>query len=414
MSNRITRRQLLARAATGGAGLSLAALLAACGGGGIEAEEEPAAPAEPAAEPPAVEEPAVEEPAAEPPAEPAQELGDIVWANWQLYLDTDESGNSYPSLEAFEAEYGIDVEYLEGDINGNEEFFAKIRQQLEQGQDVGRDLVVLTDTSGVPGRMIELGFAEKLDKDAIPNIVNLLEVHASPAFDPNREYTLPWQGGMTGIGYDPTKTGGDVTSLEQLFTDPNLKGKVTFLTEMPDTIGLTILLNGGDPSAVTDEAFDQAVATVQEAIDSGQVRQFTGNEYSGMLAQGDVWACMAWSGDLVQLQFDNPNLLWIQPTEGSMIWTDQLMIPKGGDVFTASTLINWYYDPEIAAQAAAWINYISPVKGAKEALIADDPDAANNPLIFPPDDVLAKAKLFDVDASNNDDYKAKFQALLGA
>jgi spermidine/putrescine transport system substrate-binding protein len=407
MSNRITRRQLLGRAAAGGAGLSLAALLAACGGGaGIEGGAEPPAEEEPAAEPPAE-----EEPAAEPPA---QELNDIVWANWQLYLDTDESGNRYPSLEAFEAEYGIDVEYLEGDINGNEEFFAKIRPQLEQGQDVGRDLVVLTDTSGVPGRMIELGFVEPLVKEAIPNIVNLLDVHASPAFDPNRDYTLPWQGGMTGIGYDPAKVGGDITSLDQLFSDPNLKGKVTFLTEMPDTVGLAALLNGDDPSAMTDEAFDRAIETIQAAVDSGQVRKFTGNEYSSDLAQGSIWAAMAWSGDLVQLQFDNPNLKWIQPAEGSMIWTDQLLIPKGGDAFTASTLINWYYDPKIAAQAAAWINYISPVKGAREELLAQDPDTAENPLIFPPDDWLANAFLFDVNAANNDDYKAKFQALLGA
>jgi spermidine/putrescine transport system substrate-binding protein len=401
MNNRITRRQLLGRAAAGAGGVSLAALLAACGGGGIDASEEPAEPAPPAGE----------EPAAEPPA---QELHDITWANWQLYLDTDESGNHYPTLEAFEAEYGIKVEYLEGDINGNEEFFAKIRPQLEQGQDVGRDLVVLTDTSGVPGRMIELGFLEKLDKDAIPNIVNLLDVHKSPSFDPNRDYSLPWQGGMTGIGYDPDKVGGDVTSLDQLFSDAKLKGKVTFLTEMPDTVGLAALLNGDDPSAITDESFDRAIAVLQEAVDAGQVRQFTGNEYSSLLAQGDVWAAMAWSGDLVQLQYDNPNLKWVQPTEGGMIWTDQLLIPKGADAFTASTLINWYYDPKIAAQAAAWINYISPVKGAKEELLAQDPDIANNVLIFPPDDVLAKSKLFDVNASNNDDYKAKFQALLGA
>jgi len=407
MSNRITRRQLLGRAAAGGAGLSLAALLAACGGGGISAEEPPS---EPAAEPPAGEEPAP----AEPAPEPAKELHDIVWSNWQLYLDTDESGNHYPTLEAFEKKYGVKVEYLEGDINGNEEFFAKIRPQLEQGQDVGRDLVVLTDTSGVPGRMIELGFLEKLDKDAIPNMANLLDVHKSPSFDPNRDYTLPWQGGMTGIGFDPTKTGGEVSSLDQLFTDPKLKGKVTFLTEMGDTIGLALLLNGDDPGAVTDQTFDRAVATVQGALDTGQVRQFTGNEYSSLLAKGDVWACMAWSGDLVQLQFDNPHLKWIQPTEGSMIWTDQLMIPKGGDAFTASTLINWYYDPKIAAQAADWINYISPVKGAKEALLADDPEIAKNVLIFPTDAMLAKAKLFDVNAANNDDYKAQFQALLGA
>jgi len=279
---------------------------------------------------------------------------------------------------------------------------------------VGRDLAVLTDTSGVPARMIELGFVEPLVKEAIPNIVNLLDVHKSPAFDPNRDYTLPWAGGMTGIGYDPTKVGGELTSLEQLFTDPKLKGKVTFLTEMPDTVGLAALLNGDDPSALTDESFDRAIATIQAAVDSGQVRKFTGNEYSSDLAQGSIWAAMAWSGDLVQLQFDNPNLIWVQPEEGSMIWTDQMLIPKGGDAFTASTLINWYYDPEIAAQVAAWINYISPVKGAKEVLLASDPDLANNVLIFPTDEMLAKAKLFDVNAANNDDYKARFQELLGA
>ncbi|MCC6221874.1 MAG: spermidine/putrescine ABC transporter substrate-binding protein [Thermoleophilia bacterium] len=409
MNDPISRRQLLGRAAAGGAGLSLAALLAACGGGGgIEGGGETTAPPATTAPPETTATGGAETTA------PPKELGDIVWSNWQLYLDTDESGNHYPTLEAFEQEYGIDVEYLEGDINSNEEFFAKIRGQLEQGQDVGRDLIVLTDTSGVPGRMIELGFLEQLDKEAIPNIVNLLDVHASPPFDPNRDYSLPWQGGMTGIGYDPTKVGGDVTSLEQLFTDPKLKGKVTFVTDMGDTIGLAALLNGDDPSAMTDESFDRALATVQAAVDSGQVRQFTGNEYSSLLAQGDVWACIAWSGDLVQLQYDNPNLVWVQPVEGGMRWTDQLLIPKGADAFTASTLINWYYDPQIAAQAAAWINYISPVKGAKEALIASDPEIANNPLIFPSEETLAKSKLFDVNASNNDAYKAKFQALLGA
>jgi spermidine/putrescine transport system substrate-binding protein len=406
MSNRITRRQLLGRAAAGGAGLSLAALLAACGGGAIEGGAEPA-PAEPAPAEPAPAEPAPAEP-------PAQQLADkIVWANWPYYLDTDESGNEHPTLDAFTEATGVQVDYVE-EINGNEEFFAKIRGALEQGQDVGRDLAVLTDTSGVPGRMIELGYAEKLDKSAIPNAVNLQDALAHPAFDPNRDYTMPWQGGLTGIGYDPTKTGGDITSLEQLFTDPKLKGKVTFLTEMPDTIGLALLLNGDDPTAITDESFDRAVAVVQEALDSGQVRQFTGNEYAALLAQGDVWACMAWSGDIVQLEPDNPNLKWVQPDEGSMIWTDQLIIPKGGDVFTASTLINWYYDPEIAAQVAAYINYVSPAKGAKEVLLGQDPDLANNVLIFPTDEMLAKATLFDVNAANNDDYKAKFQALLGA
>lgn len=404
MSRRMTRRQLLQRAGAGAMGVSLAALLAACGGG----IEEGGGGGDTSGG-------ATTGAAGGGATTAEKQLADkIVWANWQLYLDTNEEGTAYPTLEAFTEATGVEVEYLDGDINGNEEFFAKIAQQLEAGQDVGRDLVILTDTSGVPGRMIKLGYVEKLDKSAMPNAVNLQDALAHPAFDPNRDYTMPWQSGMTGIGYDATKTGGEITSLEQVFTDPKLKGKVTFLTEMPDTVGLAMLLNGDDPTAVTDEAFARAIETIQAAVDSGQVRQFTGNEYSSMLAAGDVWVSLAWSGDLVQLQLDNPNLKWVQPEEGSMIWTDQFMIPKGGDVYTASTLINWYYDPEIAAQAAAWINYISPVKGAKEVLLEQDPELANNVLIFPTDEMLAKAHLFDVAAADNESYKEQFQALLGA
>jgi spermidine/putrescine transport system substrate-binding protein len=393
--NPITRRQLLRRAAAGGAVLALPGLLAACGG----EEAEPAAPA-----------PA---PGGEPPA-PAAGAGKLVWANWQLYIDTGETETEHPTIDAFTAATGIEVEYLDGDVNGNEEFFAKLQQLLEAGQDVGRDLCVLTDTSGVPGRMIELGYAEKLDKSVIPNAVNLLDVHRSPSYDPSREYTLPWVGGMTGIGYDPEKVGGDVTSLEQLFTDPKLKGKVTFLTDMGDTIGLAHLLNGDDPTTITQESFDRAIAAVQSAFDSGQVRQFTGNEYSSMLAQGDVWAAMAWSGDIYQLLPTSPNLKWVQPAEGGMIWTDQLLIPKGGNVTAASMLINHYYDPKVAATLVEGIAFISPVEGAKEELLATNPDFANNPLMFPPDDVLAKAKLFDVAAANDDAFKEAFQAVLGA
>lgn len=410
----MTRRQLLQRTGAGAMGVSFAALLAACGGG-IDAgggEDESGAGATTAEAATTGEATTTVEAGG---ATTGGQLADkIVWSNWQLYLDTNDEGTAYPTLDAFTEATGVEVEYLDGDINGNEEFYAKIVQQLEAGQDVGRDLVVLTDVSGVPGRMIDLGYAEKFDKSAIPNAVNLLDALAHPAYDPDREYTLPWQGGMTGIGYDPTKTGGEITSLEQVFTDPKLAGKVTFLNELADMIGLAMLLNGDDPTTVTDEAFDRAIEVTQAAVDSGQVRQFTGNEYSSMLAAGDVWVSLAWSGDLVQLQLDNPNLVWVQPDEGSMIWSDQLLIPKGGDVFTASTLINWYYDPEIAAQAAAWINYISPVKGAKEVLLEQDPEIANNVLIFPTDEMLAKAYLFDVTASDNETYKEQFQALLGA
>jgi spermidine/putrescine transport system substrate-binding protein len=205
-----------------------------------------------------------------------------------------------------------------------------------------------------------------------------------------------------------------VTSVGQLLEDPKLKGKVTFLTEMPDTMGLMLQLDGADPAAVDAAAFDKAIERLQAAVDSGQIRQFTGNDYSGMLAKGDVWAAVAWSGDMVQLQLDNPQLEFVIPDEGGMIWTDNMLIPTGGDVFTASTFINFVYDPKIAAQIAAYVNYISPVEGAKEEAAKLDPELAENQLIFPDDDTLSKVKIFDAEAADDTELKEKFQAVVGA
>jgi spermidine/putrescine transport system substrate-binding protein len=218
---------------------------------------------------------------------------------------------------------------------------------------------------------------------------------------------------MTGIGYDPNKA-GEITSIQQLLEDPKLKGKVTFLTEMPDSMGLTLQLDGADPSKFTQAQFDKAIGRLQKAVDSGQIRQFTGNDYSGMLAKGDIWACVAWSGDMVQLQLDNPTLKFAIPESGGMIWTDNMMIPTGGDVFTASTYMNFVYDPKVAAEIEDWVNYICPVEGAKEELLKLDPGVAKNPLIFPTEDMLANVKAFDPEAADNPDYKEKFQTVTGA
>src|SRR5206468_13064480 len=148
----------------------------------------------------------------------------------------------------------------------------------------------------------------------------------------------------------PKKVGGDINSIDELLTNPKLKGKVTMLTEFGDTMGLVMLANGDDPSKVTDASFDRAVKKIKAAVDSGQIRQFTGNDYAPLLAKGDVWACLAWSGDMVQLQADHPGLKWILPKTGGMIWTDNMLIPKGGNVYAASVLMNWFYDPKIAAE----------------------------------------------------------------
>jgi spermidine/putrescine transport system substrate-binding protein len=386
----ITRRQLLRRAAAGGAVLSLPSILAACGGGeGIEGAANTQTSGTTSVK---------------------QQLADtLVFANWPVYIDV--KGKKHPTLDKFTAETGVKVKYVE-EVNDNEEWFGKFQAQLAQGDDIGRDLVVLTDW--MAARMVRLGYVQKKDKSAIPNEKNLTPTLQHPAWDQNRDYSLPWQSGLTGIGYNPKFTGGPVTSVEQLFTDPKLKGKVTCLTEMPDTMGLIMQAQGADPSKVDPAAFDSAIEMLQSAVDSGQIRRFTGNDYLEDFPAGSTWAAMTWSGDVAQLQTDTPGLKWVIPDDGGMIWNDNMLIPLGGDVFTASTYMNFVYDPAVAAEIEAWVNYICPVVGAQDEIKKIDPALAENPQIFPDEATLSKVKLFDADAADDTDLKEKFQAVIGA
>jgi spermidine/putrescine transport system substrate-binding protein len=335
------------------------------------------------------------------------------FSNWPYYIDVDEKTKKRPTLDQFKADTGVTVNYVE-DINDNATYFGKIQRPLSQGQSVGRDIIVLTDNSRFPGLMIKRNWAEKLDKSAIPNITNLVDSLKSPSFDPNRDFSLPWQSGMTGIASNLKLTKTPITSVDQLLEDPKLKGKVTLLTEMADSMSLVMLANGDDPTKVDDASFDRAYKRIETAVKNDQIRQFTGNEYTGPLAKGDLHAAMSWSGDIVQLIPDNPQLEWNLPDSGGDIWTDNMLIPQGGDVYTASTFMNFVYDPKIAAQIAAYINYVSPVKGAKEELAKIDPKLASNPLIFPDEDTLSKVKIFDSEALNNQDYVERWQTLIGS
>lgn len=380
MNPRMTRDQLIRRGAAGITLLSLPSLLAACGGGDGGGG--------------------------------ADDLKDVLnFANWPLYIDIDEKTKKRPTLEQFTAETGITVNYFE-EINDNAEYFAKVQGPLSQGQSIDRDIFVLTDNSRFPGLLVAQGWVQKLDKDLIPNIENLVDVQASPPFDPEREYSLPWQSGMTGIAWNEAVT-GPVESIEQLLEDPKLKGKITMLMEMADSVGLAMLANGDDPGAVDDDIFNRAVDRIQAAVDSGQIRKFTGNDYAPQLTSGDLAASVAWSGDVIQLLADNPKLKWGVPKDGGMIWTDNMLIPTGGSVATASTYMNFVYDPAVAAKIAAYVNYVTPVKGAKEELAKTDSDTANNTLIFPDADLLAQLRQYDSEALNNDEHITKWQAVLG-
>jgi spermidine/putrescine transport system substrate-binding protein len=387
MSDRYTRAAFLRRAAAGGTVLTVPGLLAACGGSSSSSGTTTAA---------------------------AKSLPKtITFSNWPLYIDVNEKAKTHPTLERFERKYNVNVKYVE-DINDNDSFFGKIQGPLSQDQSVGRDIIVLTDLSGLPTRMIELGWLEKLDKSAIPNISNLQPVQRHPDFDPHRNYSLPWQSGMTGIGYDPKKVGGDIDSIDELLTNPKLKGKVTLLSSLFDTMGVVMAANGDDPAKVTDASFDRAEKKIRAALDSGQIRQFTGNDYAPLLAKGDVWAAVAWSGDMVQLQLDHPGLKWVLPKDGGIIWTDNMLIPKGGNAYAASVLMNWYYRPDIAAEVEDYVNYICPVVGADKVLEKKDPDVAKNPLIFPTKEMLANVHAFDTKAVANPKYVQRFQKLIGA
>src|SRR3954452_24527689 len=164
-------------------------------------------------------------------------------------------------------------------------------------------------------RLIRLGWVQKLDQANIPNSKNLEPNLRDVEFDKGRLYSLPWQSGFTGIAYNPKATNGKkIETIDQLLTDPSVKGKVTLLTEMRDTVGLTIHSMGKDPASFTDDDFNAAMDKLQKAKDAGQLKGFTGNEYGKGLASGDIAACVACTGDVVQLNADNPYFGYVLPS----------------------------------------------------------------------------------------------------
>jgi spermidine/putrescine transport system substrate-binding protein len=391
MTDRITRKTFIRRAAASGSLLTVPGLLAACGGGGGGGGTSSGAT--------------------------TQQLAKTLhFSNWTYYIDVNKKEHTNPSLVAFQKKYGVHVDYTE-DINDNESFYHKIQPLLSRGQSTGRDIVVMTDNDRYLGLMLKNGYAEKLDKSAIPNMKNLVDVQKQPSFDPNRDYTLPWQSGMTGIAYNDTLS-DPVLSIDDLLENPKLKGKITVLNDMGDVLTLVMLSNGDDPAKVTDKTFNAAMARLKKAVDNGQIRAFTGNDYTGPLAKGDLSAAMSWSGDIPQIA--SPHIHWNAPKDGGAIWTDNMLIPKGGDVYTASVYMNYVYDPKVQGlmeggdpkRNITGIYYIPPVKGAGDWAKKFNPPIGNNPLIFPSAATLDKMHIFDNAALNNEKYVNEWDNLI--
>jgi len=341
------------------------------------------------------------------------------FSNWPLYIDQakqkqgDKKVTVFPTLQEFQKTSGIEVEYV-ADVNSNSEFFGIVRNQLADCQSTGRDMFALTDY--MAARMIDLGWIQKLDKANMPNVeANLAESLRSPSWDPNRDYSVPWQSGLTGIAYNSELT-GEVRSFEELLTRSDLKGKVSLLDEMYDTMIFLLLMEGSDPGDFTADEYGAAIDRLAEVVDSGHIRAFTGNEYAQDLAKGNVVACEAWSGDVIQLQFDNPKIKFVAPEEGLSIWSDNMIVPNKADhKANAEAWMDFYYDPQNAAELAAWVNYICPVQGAQEAMEKLDPSLVDNQLIFPGEDLLANTyALMAMDSETEQDYQRQFASVTGA
>jgi spermidine/putrescine transport system substrate-binding protein len=359
---RHNRRRFVGRA--GSAALAtgaLGAFLSACGGAEGEDSEESEGEREVAAN------------------HPKEEFDEVVFSNWPLYIDK-------KVLKDFRAETGAKVKYIE-DINDNQEFFGKVRQPLQQDRGIGRDLVALTDW--MAGRWIRLDYVEPLDKKNIPNEVNLVDNLRNVSFDRGRRFSLPWQSGMTAIGYDEAQTGA-VTSIEQFF-DPKWKGKVTMLSDAREAASMVLFMQGKRPDQATIDDVLAAIEFVDEQNRKGHIRRFTGNDYTGDLQRGNIAMAQAYSGDVIQLQADKKSLKFAIPEEGAVLWSDNMMIPqKPRTAYGAEVFMNFVYDPQVAAKIAAYVNYVPPVKGTQEILAKSDPKLAEDPLLFPTSDDIAR------------------------
>ena len=332
----------------------------------------------------------------------------LFFSNWPEYIDI--KGGRMPTLEGFETEYGIDVTY-DTDINDNLDFFAKVKDQLGSCEPIGRDIITMTDSTA--GRMIALGWMQELDKGNLPDVeANLIESLRSPSWDSERNYSVPWQAGLTGIAYNAEVT-DPVSSFEEMLTRSDLKGKIGLLTEMEDTMAFMLVLEGADPEDFTGDEWQSAIARLEEVVGSGQVRRFTGNDYIRDLKSGNLAACMAWSGDIAAAEDDR--IPFVQPEEGLNIWSDNMMVPNRAEhKANAETLMNYYYDPVVAATLAAWVWYICPVAGAREAMEKVDPSLVDNNLIFPSDEFLATTRDFmALDEKTRQQYENDFRQASG-
>ncbi len=356
-AGRTTRRRFLGGSAAAAAGLTLgSSLLAACG-----SDSDTSTTATDAGGPAS---------------------GTLRISNWPLYM-------ADGFVAGFQTASGITVDYKE-DFNDNEQWFAKVKEPLSRKQDIGADLAVPTTFMAV--RLHQLGWLNNINHDAVPNIKNLRTDLLEASVDPGREFSAPYMSGLVGIAYNRAATGRDLTTIDDMW-DPAFKGRVSMFSDAQDGLGMIMLSQGNSPENPTTESVQQAIDLVREQKDRGQIRRFTGNDYADDLAAGNVAVAQAYSGDIVQLQADNPDLQFVVPETGATTFVDTMVIPyTTQNQKAAKAWIDYVYDRANYAKLVSFVQYIPVLSDMTEELEKIDPESANNPLINPPQSVLDKAK----------------------
>ena len=340
----------------------------------------------------------------------------VRWANWTAYLDMDDAGKTYPTLDAFIKKTGIKATYTE-DIDDNDSYVSKVKPQLQAKQDIGKDIITLTDW--MANRLIREGLVQPLELIQMPNAANLRSSLRDVSFDPGRTHSLTWQSGFAGIGYNKAKVGRDLKSLDDLWA-PDLKGKVVVLSEMRDTVGLIMQQQGVDISgSFTKAQVEKAMDEVSKRVGDGNIRRIKGNAYLEDLKSGNAVAGIVWSGDLFVLRAETEDDNWefVIPESGGTLWSDNMMVPiTSTHRRNAETLMNYYYDPAVAAQVAAWVNYVCPVDGAQAEMEKIDPELAQSPFIFPSEAYIKEHKVQGfraLDAQEDSDYSSMWAKVVG-
>lgn len=347
----------------------------------------------------------------------SQRDGSVDFANWPLYIDTDDEDTSKrPTLDSFTERTGISVRYTE-EINDNDEFFGKVSPALMNHQETGRDLIVVSDW--MAARFVRLGWVQEMDRKKQPNVAKYLDPQLrSPAFDQGRLHSVPWQSGITGIAYNRKKLGREIRHTSDLWAD-DLSGRVTLLSGLDESFALLMQGNGVDITRWSADDFHEICEQVEKLVKRKHIRRFTGNDYIKDLSTGDVLACQAYSGDVIQLQADNPDIEFVVPEEGAELWAESLMIPNlARHKRNAEALVDHYYEPEVAAELAAWVNYVCPVPAARDVLASskDEETAAlaEDSLIFP-DDAMRKrlAIARDITSEERPLFAKRWNAIVG-